>query len=120
MLIFAYSISGGHAKVFEAQSVPCPVEEEKEFLLMSKRTEILRVNLRNLTDQELLPLENVKNVITFEYDLEEGCIFYGDEIEKKIFKQCLNGSAPEILVHQTETVEGKIFELIRKFSFFHA
>ena len=76
---------------------------------MSKRTEILRVNLRNLTDQQILPLENIKNVISFEYDFQEGCIFYGDVNEKKIFKQCLNGSAPEVLVQNTETVEGETF-----------
>ena len=39
--------------------------------------------------------------------MEDGCLFYGDVKEKSIFKQCMNGSAEEILVKKTQTVEGK-------------
>ena len=81
--------------------------EEKEFLLLSKRDKILRINLKNLTDQEDLPLENVENVISIEYEMEGECVFYGDTDQRKIFKQCLNGSAAEVLVHNTQTVEGE-------------
>ena len=72
----------------------------------------MRINLRNFTEQEELPLENVKNVISLEYDLQDGCIFYGDTNDRKIYKQCLNGSMVETLVQKTDTVEGnnkKIF-----------
>ena len=66
----------------------------------------MRINLRNFTEQEELPLENVKNVISLEYDLQDGCIFYGDTNDRKIYKQCLNGSMVETLVQKTDTVEG--------------
>ena len=72
----------------------------------------MRINLRNFTEQEELPLENVKNVISLEYDLQDGCIFYGDTTDRKIYKQCLNGSMVETLVQKTDTVEGN-------FSFFY-
>ena len=93
--------------VFEPQIVPCPLEEEKEFILVSKRSEILRINLKNLTDQDILPLSNVENVISFEYDND--CVYYGDVNQHKIFRHCLNGSAPETLVQNTNTVEGEIY-----------
>ena len=67
---------------------------------------VMRINLRNFTEQEELPLENVKNVISLEYDLQDGCIFYGDTNDRKIYKQCLNGSMVETLVQKTDTVEG--------------
>ena len=63
--------------------------------------------MKNLTDQEELPLENVENVISIEYEMEGECVFYGDTDQRKIFKQCLNGSAAEVLVHNTQTVEGE-------------
>ena len=101
------SCEGGDAKLFEPQIVPCPLEEEKEFILVSKRSEILRINLKNLTDQDILPLSNVENVISFEYDSD--CVYYGDVNQHKIFRHCLNGSAPETLVQNTNTVEGEIY-----------
>lgn len=103
------SCEGGNAKLFEPHVVACPIREEKEFLLLSKRSAIVRVNLRNFSDHEVLPVENVTNVISLEYDLVDGCIFYGDTTARKIFKQCLNGSKAEVLVSNTETVEGKQF-----------
>ena len=91
------------------------MNEEREFILMSTRNEILRINLRNLTDQEVLPLDKVQNVISLEYEINGECVFYGDTDQRKIFKQCLNGSAAEVLVQNTQTVEGKIFFLFGLF-----
>ncbi len=51
----------------------CPVEEEKEFLLVSQREAIVRINLRDLEDVQTLPLKNVKNVITLEFDMQDNC-----------------------------------------------
>ena len=59
----------------------------------------------NLSYPEVLPI-NATNVITIEYDMEDGCLFYGDVKEKIIFRQCLNGSDVQSLVTKTETVEG--------------
>ena len=79
--------------------------------MLSERDKILRINLRNLTDQEILPLERVENVISLEYEMDGECVFYGDTDQRKIFKQCLNGSAVQVLVHNTQTVEGVYFYL---------
>ena len=65
----------------------------------------------NLSYPEVLPI-NATNVITIEYDMEDGCLFYGDVKEKTIFRQCLNGSDVQILVTKTETVEGKKVDFI--------
>lgn len=113
------SCEAGKSKVFEPQSVPCPIKEEKEFLLLSLRDRVMRINLRNFTEQEELPLENVKNVISLEYDLQDGCIFYGDTTDRKIYKQCLNGSMVETLVQKTDTVEGNFFFFLFFLYFFY-
>ncbi len=49
------------------------MDEEKEFLLVSQREAIVRINLRDLADVQTLPLQNVKNVITLEFDIEDNC-----------------------------------------------
>lgn len=49
------------------------MEEEKEFLLVSQREAIVRINLRDFDDVQTLPLKSVKNVITLEFDMEDNC-----------------------------------------------
>ena len=102
------SCSGGDDKLFEPHKVACPLKEEKEFLILAKRDQIWRVDLTNLSYHETLPI-NGSNVITVEYDMKDGCLFYGDVKEKTIFKQCLNGSETSTVVQNTETVEGNYF-----------
>ena len=47
---------------------------------------------------QVLPLTNVNNVITLEFDVDDNCVMYGDIELDKIFIQCLNGSKPRVLV----------------------
>ena len=89
--------------------VGCPVEEEKEFLLVAQRPNILRIDLRNLSNVDVLPLTQIKNVIALEFDLQENCVIYGDIELDKIFIQCLNGTPPRVLVENNLSVEGEIF-----------
>ncbi len=116
------SCEAGNAKQFEPQLVPCPVQEEKEFLLLSTRDQILRINLKDLTQQDILPLENDllggedsrPDIISLEFQMlnDTGCLFYGEVNQRKIFKQCLDGSRAEVLVKGAETVEGKFHFLL--------
>jgi hypothetical protein len=98
---------GGKDSVFEPLKVACPVEEEKEFLLVAQRPNILRIDLRNLSNVDVLPLTQIKNVIALEFDLQENCVIYGDIELDKIFIQCLNGTPPRVLVENNLSVEGK-------------
>ncbi|TRY76952.1 hypothetical protein TCAL_09210 [Tigriopus californicus] len=109
----------GRASRFEPLEVACPIAEEPEFLLVSERKAIMRVNLRNLTEVERLPLLNVNNVITLEFDMEDNCVIYGDIEVDKIFMQCLNGSEPRVLVETNlESVEGMAYDWITKTLYF--
>ena len=67
----------------------------------------------------MLPLENVNNVITLEFDLEDNCVFYGDIEQDKIFVQCLNGSEPRVLVESNlDSVEGMSYDWISEWQFY--
>ena len=106
-------------KVYEPERVLCPVKEEKEFLLVSQRQSIVRINLGDPEDVEVLPLTNVNNVITLEFDVEDNCVMYGDIELDKIFIQCLNGSEPRVLVEANlNSVEGMAYDWIAKTLYF--
>eukprot|EP00095_Tigriopus_kingsejongensis_P005304 maker-scaffold337_size202799-snap-gene-0.21 protein:Tk05304 transcript:maker-scaffold337_size202799-snap-gene-0.21-mRNA-1 annotation:"sortilin-related receptor" len=109
----------GKASRYEPLRVPCPVKEEKEFLLMSERSNIVRVNLRNTSEIDRLPLVNASNVVSLEFDMEDNCVIYGDIELDKIFIQCLNGSEPRALVENNlESVEGMAYDWITKTLYF--
>jgi sortilin-related receptor len=99
---------GGKDNVYEPLKVACPVEEEKEFLLVAQRPNILRIDLRNLSNVDILPLTQIQNVIALEFDLADNCVIYGDIELDKIFIQCLNGTPPRVLVENNLSVEGVI------------
>ena len=98
---------GGRDNVFEPINIACPVEEEKEFLLVAQRPNILRIDLRNLSHIDVLPLTQIQNVIALEFDMEDNCVIYGDIEMDKIFIQCFNGTEPRVLVENNLSVEGK-------------
>ena len=99
--------------MFEPQQALCPMAEEREFLLVSQRKSIRRINLADTDETEVLNLQNVNNVITLEFDLEDNCVFYGDIELDQIFVQCLNGSEPRVLVESNlDSVEGMSYDWI--------
>ena len=109
----------GRATVYEPERVACPMKKENEFLLVSQRQSIVRINLADPDDVEVLPLTNVNNVITLEFDVEENCVMYGDIELDKIFIQCLNGSEPRVLVEANlNSVEGMAYDWIAKTLYF--
>ena len=99
--------------------VGCPLEEEQAFILVSQREAIIRINLRDTNEVQKLPLKNVQNVITVEFDVEDNCVMYGDIALDKIYIQCLNGSEPRILVEtDLASVEGMSYDWIAKTLYF--
>ena len=74
---------------------------------MAQRPNILRIDLRNLSHVDVLPLTQIQNVIALEFDMEDNCVIYGDIEMDKIFIQCFNGTEPRVLVENNLSVEGK-------------
>ena len=97
---------GGRETIYEPLRVACPVEEEKEFLLVAQRKDIFRIDLRNFSNSDRLPLTQIQNVIALEFDLADNCVIYGDIVLDKIFIQCLNGTPPRVLIEHNLSVEG--------------
>ena len=88
-------------------------------MLVSQRKSIVRVNLRDTNDIDTLPLERAHNVITMEFDMEDNCVIFGDIELDQIYIQCLNGSAPRVLVENNlESVEGMAYDWITKTLYF--
>lgn len=105
---------------FEPQEVACPISEEQDFLLVAQRKKIVRVNLRDPSEVQSLPLgDDLNNVIVLEFDVEDNCVMYGDIELDQIRMQCLNGSEPRILVENNlASVEGMAYDWISKMLFF--
>ncbi len=78
---------------------------------MAQRPNILRIDLRNLSHVDVLPLTQIQNVIALEFDMEDNCVIYGDIEMDKIFIQCFNGTEPRVLVENNLSVEGKSKQL---------
>lgn len=110
--------SGGKEDVYGPFKVACPVEDEKEFLLVAQRSKIVRIDLMNVSHVDTLPLPQLKNVIAMDFDMEDNCVIYGDIELDKIFIQCLNGTPPRVLVENNLNVEGMSLDWIGKVLYF--
>lgn len=51
--------------------------EKKEFLLVAQRDKISRIDLKD-NSLEVLPVLNLKNVITIEFDMKNNCVYWAD------------------------------------------
>ncbi|KAK2708068.1 hypothetical protein QYM36_015679, partial [Artemia franciscana] len=102
----------GDSKSYEPQRIPCPVQEHRDFLLVAQRQKVLRIDLNNMLNIDTLPLSPVKNVFTFEFDIRQNCVYWGDSDEDKIWRQCLNGNqSHELLVESSlQSIEGMAFD----------
>jgi hypothetical protein len=86
---------GGMGHLYEPERVACPVENEKEFILVARRHNISRLNIDlipemvmnhtqdNITYElnsawETLPIEGLRNVIGIEFDHRNNCVYWGD------------------------------------------
>ncbi|KAL0266712.1 UNVERIFIED_CONTAM: hypothetical protein PYX00_009183 [Menopon gallinae] len=104
----------GREDLYLPQTLPCPVKEKKEFLLVAQRTQITRIDLKDNSVVKL-PIENLTNVITIEFDMRNNCVYWADMRHEVIGRQCLASgtSKPEILVmHNITSIEGMALDWV--------
>ncbi|XP_012284613.1 sortilin-related receptor [Orussus abietinus] len=112
--------SGGFAKNFEPDEIPCPMEEIPEFLLVAQRDQISRIDL-NKQQLETLPVHGLKNVIAIEFDLKNNCLYWADIVNDTIGRQCLQDGTryPEILVEtDLSSIEGMALDWVSNVLYF--
>lgn len=110
---------GGFESHYLPDEVPCPVKPVNDFLLYARRDHIGRYNL--VTKQtENMPIPNIKNVISVDFDMAANCIYWADITLDVISRQCFtNGSKTEILVSiDLSSIEGMAFDWISKSLYF--
>lgn len=103
----------GFEKHYLPDKIPCPFQEVQQFLLFAQRERICRYDLKKKELQEL-PIANLRNVITVDFDMHTNCVYFADIVTDTIGRQCLsNGSAQEILVSSDlASVEGLALDWI--------
>ncbi|XP_025834721.1 sortilin-related receptor-like isoform X2 [Agrilus planipennis] len=101
------------------EQIPCPFKEVPEFLLFARRDKIFWFDLTTEKLEEL-PIKNLKNVISVEFDMKNNCVFWADIVTDQIGRLCLsNGSEPEILVsNDLASVEGMAYDWISHHLYF--
>lgn len=111
--------SGGLARNFEPDEIPCPMNETPEFLLVAQREHITRIDLVE-HKMETLPVHDLKNVIAIEFDMKNNCLYWADIVNDTIGRQCLKGgSYPEILVeNDLSSIEGMAFDWVSNVLYF--
>ncbi|XP_057669254.1 sortilin-related receptor-like [Diorhabda carinulata] len=110
---------GGFESHYLPDLVPCPFKEVNDFILFAQRERISRYNL--VTKKlEKLPISNLKNVITIDFDTAENCVYWADIAEDTISRQCFsNGTTVEVLIsNDLASIEGMAFDWISKTLYF--
>lgn len=112
--------TGGSARNFEPDEIPCPLSEKREFLLVAQREHITRIDLiTSMT--ETLPVHDLKNVIAIEFDMKNNCLYWADIVNDTIGRQCFRDglSYPEILVEtELSSIEGMAFDWVSNVLYF--
>ncbi|KAL0117855.1 hypothetical protein PUN28_008920 [Cardiocondyla obscurior] len=112
--------TGGFARNFEPDEIPCPMDERSEFLLVAQREHITRIDLLE-NKMEPLPVHDLKNVIAIEFDMKNNCLYWADIVNDTIGRQCLKDgtSFPEILVEtDLSSVEGMAYDWVSNVLYF--
>ncbi|CAH0560374.1 unnamed protein product [Brassicogethes aeneus] len=99
--------------------VPCPITEPDNFLLFAQREKISRLDLVTKSVEEL-PVKNLKNVITIDFDVRNNCVYWADIILDIIGRQCFkSGSQAEVLVSSDlASIEGMALDWISNTLYF--
>lgn len=89
---------GGNTAAYEPLMVPCPIAVRPEFIIYSTRTSIHRYLLAEARD-ETLPVGDLQEVISVEFDYSTNTLFWADRYDDKIEKLVLDGHhQPELVV----------------------
>ncbi|CAG0913244.1 unnamed protein product [Notodromas monacha] len=104
---------GGMGRLYEPERVPCPVGDEKEFILLARRYNISRLNIDFIPDMvmnytqdnvtyelnsawETLPVEGLRNVIGIEFDHRNNCVYWGDINTDHVMNCLLNDTRKQL------------------------
>ncbi|XP_069470420.1 sortilin-related receptor isoform X2 [Ambystoma mexicanum] len=108
--------SGGDVETrLDGEKVPCPVDEENDFILYAMRDSIFRYDLTT-GQNEKLPLAGLRGAVALDFDYQQNCVYWADVSLDNIQRLCLNGSSGQevIIGSGLETVEALAFEPISK------
>ncbi|XP_046384172.1 sortilin-related receptor-like isoform X2 [Ischnura elegans] len=114
------SCEGGYETRFQPDLLPCPFKEKKEFILAAQGEKIVRIGLEDRKLQ-VLPVENLKNVVAVEFDLRNNCVYWADMDDDVIGRQCISDGKelPETLVEKDlEAVTGMALDWVSNLLFF--
>jgi len=105
---------------YRPDTIPCPVAEEQEFLLLAQRDKISRINLDAEKILEPLPIFGIRSVIAIDFDMHNNCLYWADIINDSIGRQCLDGNRePEILVeNDLSSIEGMALDWMSNVLYF--
>ncbi|KAL0829250.1 hypothetical protein ABMA28_004072 [Loxostege sticticalis] len=99
-------------------TIPCPIEEPTEFLLVALRDKIARIDLMDNTT--IMPVTDQKNIVAIEFDMKNNCIYWADIELDKISRQCFNNGTTQEVVVDTDlaSIEGMALDWISNVLFF--
>uniref|UniRef100_A0A8D9B9P9 Sortilin-related receptor n=1 Tax=Cacopsylla melanoneura TaxID=428564 RepID=A0A8D9B9P9_9HEMI len=106
--------TGGDVNNFVPEIVPCPTKEQSRFLLLAQKNRIVRFDLES-QKSETLPVRNLENVISVEYDMHQNCVYWADIVNDIISRQCIiNGSLfdEKIVTTALYSVEGMALDWV--------
>lgn len=110
----------GYSYLYEPDSLPCPIKETDEFLIVAQREKIHRVNLKNNQIEEI-PVHGLRNVIAIDFDMKNNCLYWADIVTDTIGRQCYSNGVnyPEILVESNlQSIEGMALDWISNVLYF--
>ncbi|VVC91851.1 unnamed protein product [Leptidea sinapis] len=103
---------------YEPDTIPCPLEEPSEFILVALKDKIARINLSDNTT--VIAITGQENILAIEFDMKNNCIYWSDTAVDTINRQCFgNGTKREIIVDtDLASIEGMALDWISNVLFF--
>nr|XP_023026700.1 sortilin-related receptor-like [Leptinotarsa decemlineata] len=110
--------SGGFEKLYLPDKVPCPLKDEKEFLLLGQKESILRYNFSSKT-LEQFSTQYLKNVSSVDFDITSNCAYWTDDTIG-VEKQCLgyDNTTKTLVYRGLNYVSGTSLDWISKTLFY--
>ncbi|CAA9994251.1 unnamed protein product [Nesidiocoris tenuis] len=111
---------GGNEADYMPELIPCPTEEPSYFLLLAQKEHIIRFDVLNPKPQ-VLPVRNLNNVISIDYDIENNCVYFADIVDDVIGRQCFasgNRSVEYLVTSNLRSVEGIAFDWVSRSLYF--
>lgn len=103
---------------YAPDTIPCPLEEPTEYLLVALRDKIARINLADNTT--LYPVVGQNHVVAIEFDMKNNCLYWADIELDKISRQCFNSGTKQEVIIDTDltSIEGMALDWISNLLFF--